>query len=154
VVAGNLDDRLLADMKAAMKAGPEGKTALSVIRLLRAALKNAAIEKKRELSEEESLEVLARELKQRRETAEEYERLGRHDAAVQLGPEMAVIERYLPEQLSDDEIKKIVSQAIRATGATGPADLGKVMGKVMPQVRGRADGKRVNQAARELLAET
>jgi len=151
-VADSLEARLLEDMKAAMKAGAEGKTTLSVIRLLRAALKNAAIEKKRGLTEEEALEVLAREVKQRRETAEEYARRGRDEAATALREEIGVIKRYLPEQLSDDELGELIRQAIEAVEASGPRDLGKVMGQVMPRVRGRADGRKVSEMAARLLS--
>ncbi len=151
-MADGVEDRLREDMKAALRAGPDGRRALSVIRLARAALQNAAIEKRRPLTDEEAAEVLAREVKQRREAAEEYRRLGRTAEVERLEAEIAVIERYLPEQLSDDELGRIITEAIEATGASGPRDLGKVMGKVMSEVRGRADGRRVNELVRKLLA--
>lgn len=147
------EDKLQEDMKAAMRAGEEGKTALSVIRLARAALQNATIDKKRTLTEEEALEVLSREVKQRRETAAEFQRLGRPDAAARLEEEVAILQRYLPAELTADEVRAIVREAVTATGAVGPRDMGKVMGQVMPRVRGRADGKLVNDIVRELLAE-
>lgn len=152
-MAGAVEERLTADMKAALKAGDEGKLALSVIRLARAALQNAAIEKRRALTEEETAAVLAREVKQRREAAEEYARLGRPDAADRLRAEIGILEKYLPQQLSDDELRRVVLEAIAATGATSRRDMGKVMGKVMPVVRGRADGAKVNDIVAALLPE-
>ncbi|MEW6032750.1 MAG: GatB/YqeY domain-containing protein [Bacillota bacterium] len=152
-MAGDIQARLAEDMKAALKAGEEGRLELSVIRLARAALQNAAIEKRKSLTEDEVIETLAREVKQRKEAAAEYEGLGRQDAAARLLAEAAVIQRYLPEPLSEDELRRIVSEAIAATGAASRRDLGKVMGKVMPLTRGRADGRRVNELARELLPE-
>ncbi len=138
-------------MKAALKAREEGKETLGVIRLARAALQNATIDKRRPLSEDETVEVLAREVRQRRDAAEEYTRLGRPDVAERFGREIAIIEKYLPRPLSDEDLRRIITEAIRETGATSRRDLGKVMGKVMPQTRGRADGRKVNELVQELL---
>ncbi|MCL6581047.1 MAG: GatB/YqeY domain-containing protein [Firmicutes bacterium] len=138
-------------MKAALKAGEEGKQTLSVVRLARAALQNATIEKRGPLTDEEAAVVLSREVKQRRETAEEYRRLGRPEAAERLLAEAAILEGYLPQQLTDEELRRIIGEAIQATGAASRRDAGKVMGKVMPQVRGRADGKRVSDMVQALL---
>jgi len=146
-----VETRLNEDMKAALKAGEAGRLSLSVIRLARAALQNATIEKRRPLTEDEAVEVVAREVRQRREAAEEYTRLGKADAAERLRAEIAVLERYLPQPLSDEELRRIITEAIAAVGAVSKRDLGKVMGRVMPQTRGRADGRRVNELVASLL---
>ena len=153
LLAASLEDRLTQDMKTAMKAGEAGKLDLSVIRLARAALQNATIEKRQALSDDEAAQVVARQAKQRRESAEEYARLGKPDVAERLKAETAVLERYLPQPLRDDELRAIIAQAIAATGATSRRELGKVMGQVMPQTRGRADGKKVNELVNALLPE-
>jgi hypothetical protein len=152
-LVSGIEAKLLLDMKAALKSGEEGRLDLSVIRLARAALQNAAIEKRRELSEEEAVEVLSREVKQRREAADEYTGLGRKEAADRLHREVSVLERYLPEQLSEEELRRLITQAITETGASSARDLGKVMGKVVPQTRGRAAGRKVKELAGQLLPE-
>jgi uncharacterized protein YqeY len=152
-VGVSLEDRLAQDMKTAMKAGEAGKLDLSVIRLARAALQNATIEKRQTLSDDEAAQVVARQAKQRRESAEEYGRLGKPDVAERLKSEIAVLERYLPQPLSDDQLRAIIAQAIAETGATSRRELGKVMGQVMPRTRGRADGKKVSELAGALLPE-
>lgn len=147
----NLKDRLVADMKEAMKAKEEGKLRLSVIRMARAAIKNVEIDKKRELSEEEVIEVLAREVKMRRDSIEEYIKASRQDVVEQLNQEIGILMAYLPEQLSETEIRRLVEEALQATGAQGPKEMGKVMGYLMPKVKGKADGKLVNQLVKEAL---
>lgn len=147
----NLKERLVADMKEAMKAKEEGKLRLSVIRMARAAIKNVEIDKKRELSEEEVIEVLAREVKMRRDSIEEYIKANRQDVVEQLNQEISILMTYLPEQLSETEIRRLVEEALQATGAQGPKEMGKVMGYLMPKVKGKADGKLVNQLVKEAL---
>ncbi|RJQ06680.1 MAG: GatB/YqeY domain-containing protein [Bacillota bacterium] len=147
----SVESRLSADMKAALRAGEEGRLRLSVIRMARAALQNAGIEKRRSLTDDEAVAVVAREVKQRRDSAREYKELGRADKAEALEVEIAVLEAYLPEQLSDAELRDLISEAIAAVGAKSRRDMGKVMGKVMPLVRGRADGQRVNELVITLL---
>lgn len=144
-------ERLEADMKAALKAREAGKTRLSVIRLARAALKNAEIEKRRPLTEAEVVEVLAREARQRKDAIEEYRRLGRHEAAAALEAELAILEEYLPRALSPEELRTVAEDAIAEAGVTDLRGLGKVMGLLMPRVRGRADGREVQAVVRELL---
>ena len=138
-------------MQAAMKAREEGKTRLSVLRLARAAIKNAEIEKRRELDDSEVLEVLAREVKQRRDAIQEYERAGRPETVRLLRQEIDILQEYLPRPLSEDELRELVKQAIAETGARDVRELGKVMGWLMPRVKGRADGKVVNRIAGEML---
>lgn len=147
----SLNDQLLADMKEAMKEREAGKVRLSTIRMIRAAQKEAEIDKHRDLTDEELLEVIHRELKKRKESLSEYERANRPEMVQQLQIEISVLQAYLPEQLGEDEIRAIVQEAITATGATGPQDMGRVMKAVMPSFKGRADGKLVNQIVKELL---
>lgn len=146
-------DRLLEDMKAAMKAGETGKLRLSVIRMVRAALKNAEIDRRHALAEDEVLEILAKEIKQRRDAITEFAKGARQDLIQLYEAEIAVLTEYLPQQMSADEIRKLVSEAIAKTGAAGPKDMGKVMGALVPQTRGRADGRLVNQLVKEMLGQ-
>jgi len=147
-----LKERLNEDMKEAMKAREAGRERLSVIRLVRAAIKNAEIDRGHELSDEEVLEVLAREVKQRREAILEYQKVDRPDAVAALEREIAIVLGYMPQQMTADEIRALAREVVDQVGARDGKDIGKVMGALMPRVRGRADGKLVNQIVRELLA--
>lgn len=141
---------LRADLREAMLGRDELRK--SVIRMALAALQNARIVKGSPLDETEELDVLAREAKMRREAAEEYERLGKTDAARQHLEELRIVSGYLPEQLSPEEIRAIVTEAVVSTGASSPKDIGKVMTAVMPKVRGKADGRLVNEEVRKALS--
>lgn len=147
----SLQDRLYEDMKKAMKAREAGKLRLSVIRMSRAALKNRAIALGHDLSDEETIEVLAKEVKMRRDAALEYQHAGRQERMAELESEIKILEEYLPQQLSKDEITQLAREVIVSVGASSERDLGKVMGVLMPKVKGRADGKLVNQTVRALL---
>lgn len=147
----SLKDRLTEDMKAAMKEKEGGKIKLSVIRMVRSSIKNVEIEKKKELSEEEIIEVLSRELKKRKDSLEEYEKFGRQDIADGLKEEIGILMEYLPEQMSEGEIRVLVQAAVDEVKPEGPKDMGKVMAKLMPQVKGKADGKLVNQIVKEFI---
>lgn len=147
----SVKQRLLDDMKAAMRSRAEGKVALSTIRMVLAAVKNAEIDKRRELTEDEISSVIAKEVKQRQDALVEFERGNRPDLVDQTRAEIAVLKNYLPQQLSEAEIRELVKQVIAAAGASGPKDMGKVMQALQPQVRGRADGKLVNHIVKELL---
>ncbi|TGE32545.1 GatB/YqeY domain-containing protein [Desulfosporosinus sp. Sb-LF] len=146
-----LKDRLVEDMKVAMKAKEEGKVRLSVIRMARAAIKNAEIDKKIEFNDAQVIEVLARELKLRRDALEVFGQADRPEQVKALEEEMAVLMDYLPQQLSEGEIRQLVQEIIATVGAQGPKDLGKVMGALSPKTKGRADGKVVNLLVREML---
>lgn len=146
-----LEEQLLADMKEAMKAREAGKTRLSVIRMARAALKNAEIARGHKLSEPEVIEVLAHEVKERQDSIPEFARGGRDDLVTKLEEEIRILKAYLPAQLSEEEIRRLARETIARVGAAGPRDLGKVMGALMPETKGRADGRLVNQIVRELL---
>ena len=146
----NLAERLNEDMKQAMKAGE--KFRLSTIRMVRASIKNQEIELRRPLNEDEVIQVVSRDLKQRRDSLQDFERAGRDDLVEQMKGEIEIISRYLPEQLNEEEIKAIVMQTIQETGASSKADMGKLMGALMPKVKGRADGKLVNQLVQQVLS--
>lgn len=149
----NVQEKLVEDMKKAMKAREAGKTRLSVIRMARSALKNAEIERRRPLDDGEAVEVIRRELKQRRESLEEFQRAGRPEAVERIRQEIAILEEYLPAQLGEDQIRARAREVAARVGATGSGDLGRVMGQLMPELRGMADGRLVNQVVREILAE-
>lgn len=147
----SLKERLVEDMKAAMKAKEEGKVRLSVIRMARAAIKNAEIDKKTEFNDAQVIEVLAREVKMRRDAMEEFSKAKRPDKVRELEEEVAILMEYLPQQLTEGEIRKLAEEIIAETGAQGIKDIGKVMSLITPKTKGRADGKIVNQIVRELL---
>jgi uncharacterized protein YqeY len=132
-----LKAQLTDDMKAAMKGGDKAR--LGVIRLINAAIKQREVDERIELSDEQVLAVLDKMLKQRRDSIKQYTDAGRTDLADAEQAEVEIIQGYLPAALSEDEIAAIVDQAIADTGASSMADMGKVMGKVKPQVQGRAD---------------
>jgi len=136
-------------MKTAMKA--KDKERLSVIRMLKASLQNEQIKVGHELNDEEELTILSREMKQRRDSLTEFEKAGREDLVEKIKGEIIIVEKYLPQQLTEEEIRQIVSDAIVKTNATSAKEFGKVMGVVMPQVKGKADGNQVNAIVKELL---
>ena len=140
-------------MKEAMKAKEAGKQRLSVIRLVRGAIRQLEIDGKKELVDEDVLGVISKEAKQRRDAIEEFKKGGRDDLVAAAEAEIAILMEYLPKQLSKDEIKGLVQEAIAASGATSPKDMGKVMKELMPKVKGRADGKLVNEVVKEALAQ-
>ncbi|SES66721.1 GatB/YqeY domain-containing protein [Anaerobranca gottschalkii] len=146
----NLVDRLTADMKTAMKNGD--KLALSVIRMMRSEIKYAEISKGSPLTEEDVLEVLSRECKKRRDSIEEYTKGNRQDIAAQLEKEVEIISTYLPKQLTKEEIQSIIDEAIRETQVSSVKEMGKLMAYIMPKVKGKADGKLVNQLVKEKLS--
>ncbi|MFO7245399.1 MAG: GatB/YqeY domain-containing protein [Thermaerobacter sp.] len=146
----DLRSRLEQDMKEALRAGD--RVRLATIRMLRAAVQNADIAAGRRLDEQGIIEVLARELKLRREALDEYRRAGRAEQVAQLEQEIQVVQGYLPEPLSEAEIAELARQAAAEAGAKGPQDMGRVMGLLMPRVKGRADGSVVSRIVREELA--
>ncbi len=136
-------------VKQAMKSGD--RVTLSTLRLLLSALHNEEIRIRGELSREDIQRTIATLCKQRNEAIDLYRRGGREDLAVKEDGELAVLKRFLPQQLSEDEVKGLIQACIAETGARGIQDLGKVMKLVMPKVSGRSDGKRVNELAKGLL---
>lgn len=143
-------ERLNEDMKQAMK--DQDKFRLSVIRMLRSAIKNAEIDKRKPLGDDEAIEVLGRELKLRQDSLQDFERGGRVDLVDNIRKEIAIIREYLPRPLSEEELTELVERAIRDTGASSKADIGKVMAVLMPQVKGRADGRHVQRLVQERLS--
>jgi uncharacterized protein YqeY len=151
VILLTLQERLFNDMKEALKARQAGKQRLSVIRLARSALKYRAIAKGSDLTEQDVLDVLAKEVRMRRDAIEEYTRLGRMDAVADLEAEISILEGYLPSQLSKEEIHDLALQVITSAGATSMRQIGVIMGELMPKLKGRADGKIVQEIVRSLL---
>src|SRR5262245_25925971 len=137
----SLKERLAQETTAALKAGQ--KVRLSTLRLLSAAVKNREVEVRHPLEDDEFVEVATKEAKRRREAIEAYTNAGRDDRAATEREELAVLEEYLPAGLTDQEVDVLIEDAIAQTGATGPGDMGKVMGAVMAQTKGRADGRAV-----------
>ncbi|MBC1357700.1 GatB/YqeY domain-containing protein [Listeria booriae] len=147
----SLLNQLNEDMKQAMRAKEKDK--LSVIRMLKAALQNEAIRLGTDdLSPDDEVTILSREMKQRRDSLNEFEKAGREDLVDQLEQEIVIVEGYLPKQLSEEEIAEIVKVTIEEVGATSPADFGKVMTAVMPKVKGKADGNAVNKFVKQYLS--
>ncbi|QAY66307.1 GatB/YqeY domain-containing protein [Paenibacillus protaetiae] len=145
----NLSERLNDDMKQAMK--NQDKFKLTTIRMVRASIKNLEIDLKRPLDDNEVLDIVSREIKQRKDSLQEFEKAGREDLATALRAEIDIISQYLPAQLTEEEIKAIVTQTIQELGASSKAEMGKVMGALLPKVKGRADGKLVNQLVQQFL---
>ncbi len=146
----NLLERLNNDMKQAMK--NKEKERLSVIRMVKSSLQNEQIKFGRELTDDDSLTVLNRELKQRKDSLKEFEKANREDLASKLQAEIVILEEYMPEQLSEEELSAIVKQTIAEIGASTKADMGKVMQAIMPKVKGKADGGLVNRLVSQHLS--
>jgi uncharacterized protein len=146
----SLVERLEGEVREAMLARDAARR--DALRLILNSLRSAEKDLQRPLSEDEELQVLQRERKRRNEAAEAFRAGGREEQAQQEEAELAVLEEFMPEPLSEDELEQIVDDAIAETGATSLRDMGRVMADVMPQVAGRADGSAVGQIVREKLA--
>jgi uncharacterized protein YqeY len=144
-----LFDRIQDDLKRSLKA--KDGTRVSVLRFLIAAVKNREIEKKEPLSDDEVLTEIASSAKRRRESIEAFKDGGRQDLVDKEEAELAILTEYLPEQMSAEEVRHIAQEVIEAVDARSSADIGKVMKEIMPRIRGKADGKVVNQIVREIL---
>lgn len=125
---------------------------VAVLRMLKAALKNKQVELKRDLSDAEVLDVLATQVKQRKESFEQFKAGARDDLADKELREVSIIEEYLPPPMTDEELQKLVDRAVRELDATGMRDMGRVMQKIMPECKGRVDGKKVSEAVRAKLS--
>jgi len=141
--ASSLKQRIDQDTKEALK--KRDSLRLNVLRMLKSEIKYKEIDKGSELSDDEVISVISSSVKKRKDSIQQFEKGGRDDLVAREKAELELILEYLPEQLTEEELFKIINQAIKEVNATGPSDLGKVMKQVMPEVRGRADGKRVNQ---------
>lgn len=149
-----LKDKIQDDLKQAMVARDEAK--LSTIRMLKSAIQYFEIQKGGagyEATDEDILDVVGKEVKKRKEAIELYRQGGREDSAVKEEEEAKILESYLPEQMSEDEVRNLVKVAVEQTGASSIQDMGKVMGALMPKVKGKADGTMVSNLVREKLAQ-
>ncbi len=144
-----LADRLQEDLHRALRAGDSLR--VSTIRLARAAIHNASIERGRALTDAEIEEIITREMKRRREAIAAFGQGGRDDLVQKETLELAILSEYLPPQLSEADLRAIVAEAVAQVSAAGPQDMGRVMGAVMPKVKGRADGGLVSRLVREAL---
>ncbi len=144
-----LKEKLQEDLKTAMK--NKDTVRLSVIRLAKAAVMNLEIARGHQLSDEEVIEVLAKEMKQRNDSLVEFEKAGRTDLVENLQKEILIVQEYLPAPLSETEVRKLIEEVIAEVGASSKKDMNKVMPVLMPKVKGRADGKLVNQIVNSLL---
>ena len=142
--------KLLADLKEAMKEKNEIKK--NAIQMVRAGILQIEKDKGIELSNEQIIDVIAKEVKKRKDSIADYEKGGREDLVKQIKEEITYLEKYLPEQLSKEEIDKIVKEVIKETGATTIKDMGKVMKSAKEKIGAQADGKTINEVARENLA--
>ncbi|MDF2556340.1 MAG: hypothetical protein K0R71_168 [Bacillales bacterium] len=146
----SLLESLNKDMVQAMK--NKDKERLTTVRMLKAAVQNEALKlRKQDLTLEEEITVLSRELKQRKDSYHEFSKAGREDLLEKLNIEIMIVQEYMPKQMSEEEITKVVQETIAETGAASKADFGKVMGALMPKVKGKADGAMVNQIVKNLL---
>ena len=146
----SLIDQLNNDLKESMKSGDKFRT--EVLRGLKSAIKYAEIEARGEMDDQDVEAVIAKQAKQRRDSIEEFKKGGREDLVEQESAELAILETYLPEQMSEDEIRTTVEAAIAELGVTDMKGMGQVMKRVMADLQGQADGKVVNQMVRECLS--
>ncbi len=144
-----LREKIDTDTKEALKSGAKDK--LSTLRMLNAALKNKQIDKRRSLTEEEVFETVRSLIKQRKDSIEQFAKGGRQDLVDKETAEVAVLEVYLPQQLSREELEVMVRDAVAQTGAQGARDMGKVMKALIPMVGGRADGKLISELVKNAL---
>lgn len=145
----SLKETLAVDMKTAMKAREEGKLALSVIRMVHSAIRNAEIDGKKELNDSEVLSILTKEVKMRKDSLEEFAKANRQDLVDQTQAELDVLFKYLPKQLSEEEVRSIIHDIV--IGMEGASTMGMVMAKVMPHLKGKADGKLINTIVKDEL---
>ena len=145
----SLKETLNNDIKAAMKA--KDKETLAVLRMIKTAVQAAEIDKKEELNAEEELTILAREAKQRRESLAEFVKAGRDELVAKTETEIEIVERYLPKQLSVEEVKEVIATVAEKIGATTQKEFGKLMGAVMQELKGKADGNVIKEQVKAHL---
>lgn len=146
----SLQLRIESAMRDAMRARHAQRT--QTLRMAMAAAQNKRIELRRDLTDADMLDVLGRQIKQRRESIEMFRKGGREEKAADEEAEAAILAEFLPEQLSEEEVEGLVRRAIADSGASGPADMGKVMGRLVPETKGRVDGRALSETVRRLLA--
>ena len=145
----SLKETLNNDIKTAMKA--KDKETLAVLRMMKTAVQAAEIDKKEELNAEEELTILAREAKQRRESLAEFVKAGRDELVAKTEAEIEIVERYLPKQLSVEEVKEVIATVAEKIGATTQKEFGKLMGAVMQELKGKADGNVIKEQVKAHL---
>jgi len=146
----SIEQQLLTDMNAALKAGK--KEDVATIRMVRAQLKDARIAKGSDLAETDINQVLQRAVKMRKEAIDMYRQANRQDLVDKENTELLIIQRYMPDQLTSDDLNKLIAETISSLNLSSEKDLGRLMSTVMPQIQGKADGKLVQQLARSALA--
>lgn len=144
-----LKETFMEEMKTAMREKDTMKK--NVVTMVRSAIKQYEVDNRVELDDEGVTEIIAKEVKKRRDSLPEYEKSGREDLIATLNEEINYLAKYLPEQMSEDEIREVVKSVIAETGAAGMKDMGKVMGAVIAKTKGRADGKIINGIVKECL---
>ncbi len=145
----SLKDQLAADLKSAMK--DKDIVRKNVVQFIRAGILQIEKDKKITLDDDGVIDVIAKQLKQRRDSLPDYEKSGREDLIAELKTEMDILMGYLPKQLTREELEEIVKNAVEETGASSVKDMGKIMAAVMPKTKGRADGKVINEIARSFF---
>ena len=145
----SIKDKLMADLKDAMKS--HNKLRKDVITLIRSAIKQREVDERIELTDEDMLTIISKQLKEKKSSIEDFKKGNREDLVKQTEDEMKILLEYLPKQLSQEDLKEIVKDAIDKENISSMKDIGKLMKAVMPQVKGKADGNAVNKIARELL---
>ena len=145
----SLKDQLAADLKSAMK--DKDIVRKNVVQFIRAGILQIEKDKKITLDDDGVIDVIAKQLKQRRDSLPDYEKSGREDLIAELKTEMDILMGYLPKQLTREELEEIVKDAVEETGASSVKDMGKIMAAVMPKTQGRADGKVINEIARSFF---
>ena len=144
-----LKDKLMDDLKQSMKNKEQIRK--SVVILIRSAIKQKEVDERVEVSEEDVLAIISKQMKQRKDALEEFKKAQREDLILQTEQEIEILTQYLPKQLTDDELESIIQEIINQIGATTMKDMGKIMGLATPKVQGKADGKRINEIAKKFL---
>ena len=144
-----ISDKIENDLKEALKSGDRSK--VSILRMVKAAVKNKEIEKGSPLNDDEVLGILRSFVKKANESIEQFSKAGRTELAEKEKTELGIIRDYLPRQIGEDEIRRIISDVVSGIGAAGPKDMGRVMKAVMEKTKGQADGKIVNSLVKEIL---
>lgn len=145
----SLKQKLQEDLKSSMK--NKDTVRKSVITLIRAAIKQYEVDNRQELGDEGVIDIISKQLKQRKDSLVEFEKAGREDLIEETKSEIQVLEEYLPQQLSEDELEQIVIQTIAEVGATSMKDMGKIMSTIKPKTAGRADGRKINELVKKNL---
>lgn len=143
----SLKETLMEDLKDSMR--NKNKIQKNTITMVRAAIKQIEVDERRELTDEDIIEVMAKELKERKVSIEEFKKGNRPDLVEEVEEEIQVLLKYMPKQLSEDELRDLVSKSIEAVGATSMRDIGKIMKDIMPKVKGMADGNSINKLIKE-----